>query len=296
MPYSELCAADNALLGLGRGSCGKVLGYDKRFFLTKTDFSFASPEAAKTESNWDAGIDAQNIFPFPVVEELEPANVEAAFYETPAGATYKTKKERRKTIFKFIENISVHAAMKSYDGQSWKVFFMTEKGYLRGHTAADGTITGLPLDTFWCNAQETATIDSNPEQSPVQLDFTDVDDWDVNYFVAKLENNFLANKEAPYELLLTPSSVSAGASFAFTLDVQTGDGTAVDGLLVADFELIDDATGQPVTIDSVTPDGSIAGRYAVTATSAMTSGTIGLAGVVTKTDIKYQAKATPVAS
>lgn len=296
MPYSELCAADNALLGLGRGSCGKVLGYDKRFFLTKTTFKFADANAAKVEANWDAGIESQDIFPFPVVEELESANVEATFYETPAGATYKTKKERRKTSFKFIENISTHAAMKSYDGQAWNVFFMTEKGYLRGHTAADGSITGIPLETFWCNAQETATIDSNPEQTPVMLDFVDVDDWDINYYAVKLTNNFLANKEAPYELYTNPETATAGATFVFDINVVTGDGTAVDGLLLADFELINDADGAVVTIDSVTPDGSIAGKYTVTATSTMTSGTIGLDGVVSKTDVLYQSKATPVSS
>lgn len=293
--YSELCAADNALLGLGRGSCGKVLGYDKRFFLTRTSFSFANVAAAKLETNWDAGIDAQNIFPFPEVQELEPQNVEASFYETPSGATYKTKDEKRKTLYKFIENISVHAAMKSYDGQEWNVFYITEKGYLRGHTQADGTIKGLPLSTLYVNAQETALIGDAPNQSPVILEFKDVNHWDKEYFVVKLENNFLIDKEAPYELDLNPETATTGATFVFDINVKTGDGTAVDGLLLADFVLID-AAGLVVTIDTVTPDGTIAGKYTVTATDTMTEGTIGLDGVVDKTDIKYQAAAEPVSS
>lgn len=293
--YSELCAADNALLGLGRGSCGKVLGYDKRFYLTKTDFSFASPLAAQTESNWDAAITAKNLFPFPEVQELEPQNVEASFYETPAGATYKTKKEKRKTQYKFIENISVHAAMKSYDSQEWNVFFLTEKGYLRGNMQADGTVKGIPLANFFVNAQETATIDSNPEQSPVILEHNNVDDWDKDYFVVKMESSWLMNLEAPYELDLNPETATAGATFVFDINVKTGDGTAVDGLLLADFEL-KDAAGDVVTIDTVTPDGTIAGKYVVTATDVMTSGTFYIKDVVTKGDIEYQSQVFAVAS
>lgn len=296
MNYSELCAADTALLGLGRGDCGKVLGYDKRFFLTKSDFSFATADAAKVSANWDAGVAAKNIFPFPEVVELESQNTEATFYETPSGATFKTKKERRKTQFKFIENIALHAAMKSFDGGAWKVFFLTEKGYLRGHVKADGSVEGLPLSQFYVNAQETSTIDSNPNQTPVVMEFEDVDHWDKEYYAALLTDSFLNNLEGVYELDLKPATATAGATFVFVLDVATKtSNVAVDGLLLADFEL-KDAAGDVVVIDSATPDGTIAGRYTITATDTMTAGTIGINGVVTKVDIYYQSQPVAVAS
>ena len=288
--YSELCTADNALLGLGRGACGKVLGYDKRFFLTPKGFEFADLAEATSKSVWDAAIEGGELFPFPEVQELEPQNVEASFYESPAGATFKTKKEKRKTLYKFIENISVHAAMKSYDSQAWNVFFITEKGYLRGHMKSNGKIEGLPLSILYVNAQETALIGDKPEESPVVLEFSDVDDWDKEYFVTKMASNFLMDLEAPYELNLNPSVGTAGATIVFDINVMTGVGTPVDGLVLADFEL-KDAAGTVITIDTVTADGTIAGKYTVTATNAMTSGTIGLAGVVVKTDILYQGAA-----
>ena len=285
--YSELCTADSALLGLGRAACGKVLGYDKRFFLTKPTFSFASAAAAKLEANWDAGIDSKDIFPFPEVQELESQNVEATFYETPAGSTFKTKTEKRKTQYKFIESIGTHAAMKSYSDREWNVFFITEKGYLRGNMQSNGTVKGLPISNFFVNAQETATIDSNPEQTPVVMEFEDVDDWDRDYYAAKISDSFLLNLAAPYELFLNPVVGTAGTTVVFIINVRTVDNVAVDGLLVGDF-VLKDATGTAVTIDSATADGTIEGKYTVTATDTMTSGTIEIKDVVTKADVKYQ--------
>lgn len=296
MPYSELCAADTALLGTGRGNCGKVLGYDKRYFLAKPGFTFADADAAKLEANWDAAVAAKNIYPFPEVVELEPQNVEATYYETPSGKTFRTKVERRKTMYKFIENIANHAAMKSYDNQGWDVFFLTELGYLRAHTNEDGSVRGLPLSNFYVNAQETSTIDSNPEQTATMMEFNNVDDWDKEYFVAKISGQWLLNLEGIYELQLKPATATAGATFVFEVDIATaGDNVAVDGLVVGDVELFD-AAGAEVTIDTLTPDGTVAGRYTVTATDAMTSGTFGLKGVVTKADILYQSQKVAVSS
>lgn len=297
MPYSELCAADNALLGTGRGNCGKILGYDKRYYLAKPGFTFASPDAAKIEANWDAAIEAKNIFPFPEVVELEPQNAEATFYETPSGKTFKTKSEKRKTQFKFIENIANHAAMKSYDDQAWEVFFLTEKGYLRGNSHSDGKVGGLPLSSFYVNAQETSTIDSNPEQTPTVMEFNDVNDWDKDYFVVKITESWLLNIEGIYELNCVPTlPATAGATFVFTVDIVTaGDNVGVDGLLLADTILLD-AAGVDVTIDSLTPDGTVAGRYVVTATDTMTEGTFGIRGVVTKVDVYYQSQPVAVTS
>lgn len=296
MAYSELCSADTALLGTGRGNCGKVLGYDKRYYLAKPGFTFADAAAAKLEANWDAAVEAKNIIPFPEVVELEPQNVEATFYETPSGTSYKTKKEKRKTMYKFIENIANHAAMKSYDDQAWEVFFLTEKGYLRGNTLSDGRVRGLPLSSFYVNAQETSTIDSNPEQTPTMMEFKNVDDWDKDYFVAKITDSWLVNLEGIYELQITAQTATAGATFVVVVDIATaGDNVAVDGLLLGDVELFD-AAGVEVTIDSLTPDGTVAGRYTVTATDVMTSGTFGLKGVVTKVDVLYQSQPVAVAS
>lgn len=296
MAYSELCTGDTALLGTGRGNCGKVLGYDKRYFLAKPGFTFADAAAAKLEANWDAAIEAKNIIPFPEVVELEPQNAEATYYETPSGSSYKTKNEKRKTQYKFIENIAVHAAMKSYDSQAWEVFFLTEKGYLRGNTLADGSVRGLPLSSFYVNAQETATIDSNPEQTPTQMEFENVDDWDKDYFVAKIDGSWMMNLEGIYELQISSETATAGATFVVVVDIATaGDNVAVDGLLLADVVLYN-AAGTEVTIDSLTPDGTVAGRYTVTATDVMTEGTFGLNGVVPKTDVLYQSQLHAVSS
>ena len=98
----------------------------------------------------------------------------------------------------------------------------------------------------------------------------------------------MMNLEGIYELQISSEQATAGATFVVVVDIATaGDNVAVDGLLLADVELFSSA-GAEVTIDSLTPDGTVAGRYTVTATDAMTAGTFGLKGVITKTDVLYQ--------
>ena len=283
--YSELCVADSDLLGTGVGNCAKSLGPDVRFFLAEKTFTGTAAQL-KTQAYWEAAIVAKTVIPFPLATEIEGQNVEAAYFEASSGVTFKTKAEKRKTAFTFIENIVVHSGMKSHSERGWNVWFYTEKGYLRCHTKGIDSYEGLKLSNFFVNAQTTQNF-SDPSTTPVIMEFNDVDDWDMEFGV--LQPDFdMKDLEGVFQ---AGAVVNSATSAAGTLTVNTaitvkGTNSALSGLLLADFEL-KDASGVVVTIDSATEVGAT-GVYAIVATDAAVAGTIALDAVVTVGSDNYQ--------
>jgi len=281
--YSELCTASGDLLGTGRGTCAKSLGADIRFFITEDAFQNTGANL-KLQATWTAGIAAGTVFPFPEVMEIEPQNIEAAYHETASGSTFKMKNEKRKTMYKFVENIVTHASMKSYSDRGWKVWFYTKNGYLRGHTLSADLYQGLAVSNFFVNAQETATYDA-VEQTPVVVEFEDANDWDEEFVVLQPSFNMM-DLEGAFECSLAIGSISTGATLVVPTTVTLkGSNTVVSGLAKEDFTLLDSA-GATISITSATESPS--GTYAVTATSAVITGTIELADVVSVSTTYYQ--------
>jgi len=276
--YSELCTPSGELLGTGRGTCAKSLGADIKFILTESSVKGTSSEV-NSRAFWDAAIKAGTAYPFPEVIEIEPQNVEAAYYEAPSGATFKTKNETRKTMYKFAENIVTHSAMKSYSDRSWKVWFYTKNGFLRGHTISEDLYEGLDISSFYVNAIETANFDAI-EQTPVIMEHNEVDDWDKEFFVGQPEFR-MTDLEGVFEV---SAIVDSSTQLTGTLTVNTaikvlGSNSALSGLAPTDFEL-KDASGTIINIDSAVETGTT-GVYVIIATSSETTGTVSLKNIVT---------------
>ena len=288
--YSELCTASGDLLGTGRGTCAKSLGPDIRFFLSTSAFTGTAAQL-KTQAYWEAAIVAETVIPFPEVMEIEPQNVEAAYYESPSGSTFKMKNEKRKTMYKFIENIVTHSGMKSYSDRSWKIWFYTKNGFLRGHTVSADLYEGLDVSNFFVNAQETPTYDA-VEQTPVVVEFTDADDWDKEFVVLQPSFNMM-DLEGVFDTILTIGSISTGATLVVPTTVTIkGSNAVVAGLAKEQFILLD-GSGNVLSISSATESPS--GTYAVTATTAVITGTVQLSAVVTVSSTYYQSDATTYA-
>ena len=277
MNYSELCTSSGELLGTGRGTCAKSLGPDQKFFLADSTFTGTAAQL-KTKAYWTAAIKAGTVIPFPEVMEIEPQNVEAAYYESPSGSSFKMKNEKRKTMFKFVENIVTHSGLKSHSDRSWYVWFYTKNGYLRCHNIASDSFQGLLMSNFFVNAQETATFDA-VEQTPVICEHNDVDDWDMEFGVIQPDFD-MKDLEGVFQ---TQATFISGTQTTGTLTVNIsvsveGSNSALSGLLAADF-LLKDESGITVTVDSATESPS--GTYAIVATDDATTGTIALSGNVT---------------
>lgn len=286
--YSELCVADAALLGTGVGNCAKSLGPDVKFFLAEDTFTGTAAQL-KTKAYWDAAIKAKTVIPFPEVQEIEPQNIEASYFESAAGSTYLVKGEKRKTSFQFIENIVVHSGLKSHSNRTWNIWYYTEKGYLRCHTKGVDSYEGLKAARFYVNAQTTQNF-SDPSHTPVIIEQNDVDDWDMEFGV--LQPDFdMKDLEGVYQTsVVVNSATTATGVITVTVAVTIkGTNAPLTGLLLANFEL-KDASGGVISLTSATETGAT-GVYAIVATSAATTGTAGLKSVVTVGTNNYQSLA-----
>ena len=286
--YSELCLVDTDLLGTGVGNCAKSLGPDVKFFLAESSFTGTAAQL-KTKAYWDAAIIAKTVIPFPAVQEIEPQDVEATYFESAAGSTFLVKEEVRKTMFQFIESIVVHSGMKSHANRSWNIWYYTEKGYLRCHTTGVDSYEGLKASRFYVNAQTTQNF-SDPSHTPILIEQNDVDDWDMEYGVIQpdfdmkdLEGVFQTN-------VVVASADQTTGTLTVTVNMTVkGTNAVLSGLVLADFEL-KDASGVVVTIDSATETGTT-GVYVIVATDAAVAGTIGLDDVVTVGTDNYSSQA-----
>ena len=282
--YSELCVSDAALLGTGVGNCAKSLGADVKFFLSEDTFTGTAAQL-KTKAYWDAAIVAKTVIPFPAVQEIEPQDVEASYFESAAGSSYLVKEEKRKTMFQFIENIVTHSGMKSHSDRSWNIWYYTEKGYLRCHTKGVDSFEGLKAARFFVNAQTTQNF-SDPSHTPVIIEQNDVDDWDMEYGV--LQPDFdMKDLEGVYQASVVASATQLAGTLTVTAAVTVkGTNAPLTGLVITDFE-VKDASGAVVTIDSVTETG-VTGSYVIVATDAAVAGKVGLLNVVTIGNDNYQ--------
>lgn len=286
--YSELCLVDTDLLGTGVGNCAKSLGPDVKFFLADESFDGTAAQL-RTRAYWEAAIIAKTVIPFPRVQEIEPQDVEAAYFESAAGSTFLVKEEVRKTMFQFIENIVVHSGMKSYANRSWNIWYYTEKGYLRCHTKGVDSYEGLKASRFYVNAQTTQNF-SDPSHTPIIIEQNDVDDWDKEFAVIQPEFD-MKELEGVFQVDLVVNSASTTGT-VLTINITTtvkGSNAVLSGLVVANIEWKDES-GVVVTVDSVVETGST-GVYVVTVTDNATNGTIGLDSVITIGSDNYSSRA-----
>ena len=188
-------------------------------------------------------------------------------------------------MYKFVENIVTHAGVKSYSDRSWKIWFYTKNGFLRGHTLSADLYQGLAVSNFFVNAQETATFDT-VEQTPAVVEFEDVNDWDEEVVVLQPSFNMM-DLEGVYDTILTVSSAAnpgAELTVVITLALK-GSNTALVGVLKAQLRLVD-GSGNTITIDSAVESPN--GTYTVVATTAVTTGTIRILDVITVGSNYYQ--------
>lgn len=282
--YSELCVSDSELLGTGIGTCAKTLGPDVRFFLAEPTFTGTNAQL-KTKAYWETAIKAKTVIPFPLVQEVEPQNVEATYFETASGSTFKTKAEKRKTMYQFIENIVVHSGMKSHSDRGWNVWFYTELGYLRCHTKGVDSYEGIKISQFFVNAQTTQNF-TDPAHTPVIMEHNDVNDWDMEFGV--LQPDFdMKDLEGVFQVdlqVLSATQLTGTLTVNIKLSVR-GTNAPLIGVPLADL-LLKDADGLEVVINSAVESPS--GTYTVVATDAAITGTISTDGVITVGTDNYQ--------
>lgn len=255
----------------------------KTLFLAKDSFSFASITAMKDVANWNAAIAAKNIVPLPNTEGIEQANTEAII-KNGRYRDYTLKNGVAGVAYRFDLSICTYEALKSYVSSSFnRVFEITEAEEVSADVQTDGTVKGRKITSLLLSQRNGAT-DADVPFANVNLKF-DSDVYDIiraEFEVTEVEGVY----DVALEVIGTPTSTELVVKATLACS-----GDLVTSLVLADWKFTESAgTEETVTASSYDPE---TGYYTLTAVAFVT-GTIATDGVVTQTNIKYEAAAVAV--
>lgn len=256
----------------------------KTLILAKDTFAFASVAAMKAVANYDSAIVAKNAVPLPNVEGIELANTEAII-KNGRYTDYTLKNGVAGVAYRFDLSICTYEALKTYVNSGFtRVFEITEAEEVTCDVQSDGTVKGRKLSSLLLSQRNQAT-DADVPFANINLKF----DSDV-YDIVRAE--FAATEvEGVYDVAITIVSASS-TEVVFTAALACS-GDNVASLQQADFKFLEGASGTTEeTITGLSYDSDTK-QYTATA-AAFVTGRLKTDGVVTQTNIKYEAPETTV--
>jgi len=246
MAYNDIsCVSTLGVTGLA--SCMEKLGHDAMLIFTTLDFSFASESSAETEADWQTGIDAETVFPFPQFDEIEPALEDDVGQDFPTGVKLFVREGKYGGIGRFETSICNLARLRTFNEAIGRAFIVTANNKIFG-TSPDGAIfKGFKLSQF--HISKLGSTDGSTNRM-VELKYQFKQPSEMADYPAVPQTTW-----DPLDLVglyAVTVTISASSSTEVTCAVTKDcDGTAITGLVVADFLLIDDADGAEV-INSAT--------------------------------------------
>lgn len=253
---------------LGLSRCNELPGMPKGMIETPAGFSIpaataADPAALVTfmQAALLAGV-ANRIYYWPPFSTIEPIPKDAVYEDTPLSylpvddGNYRWK-------FGISQNLCLHKAMFTHRTNSGRVFLIDRKNKMIGTELSSGDFAGLTLqllhtEKFQFNDGSVST------KSPIVISLLDVTELDKNGFMVDA-STFVNElyRIVDVELTLPVDNTAT----VITVDVKAEcDGTGVEGLVTADFILLDDDNGA-AHVFVAAPVAGVSGRYTLTGTS-----------------------------
>lgn len=275
-------------VGGGAASNPKNLGAKKQriesplktIFLAKETFQFANVAAMKaTIDNWKTAVTNKDIIPYPNIEGIEQNNTEANIKEG-RYVDYTLKQGVHGVNYRFDFDINTYESVQSHLNTEYtRVFQITESEEVLCDIQSDGSVKGRLLSSFLLTERTDATDDDVPFAN-VQFKF------DNNLFDIVKPGLVLTELEGIVDLKFDIVSASATEIVVEATVEATGDN--VSSLQQADFKFLesDGVTEEPITGSSYDADTM---RYTLTGTAFTSGGTLQTDGVVTQTNINYEA-------
>lgn len=254
----------------------------KTIILAKETFAFADVAAMKAVANYNNGVVAKDLTPFPNIEGIEAANTEANIKEG-RYTDYTLKNGVSGAAYRFDFAICTYDAAKSYVNSGFtRVFQITEAEEVSCDVQSDGTVKGRKFTSMLLGQRNEATDDDVPNAT-----LTFKFDSDV-YDIVRAE--FAATEvEGVFDVDL---NIISASSTELVLTATLGcSGDNISSLTQDDWKFLE-AGGDEEAITGSSYDADTK-RYTITA-AAFVDGTIQTDGVVTQTNINYEAEPTPV--
>lgn len=250
------------LRNTGSCSCKQILGATIKAFYTTSDFEFATKTSAQTAADWTTGIQNKYVYPLPMVLDVEDNSTEAGVYTGSLGRKIKSSNSIWGEKLFFDVTAFEYSRLFSFDGAKGRIFLVDIKGNGYG-TSSDGTkIKGFEIASFDVYPYTVATGQGEIRRMAIAFELANYSEYTKDIVV--FEADFADELTGLVDVSLTSTSwTTGGCVVTVTRDC---DGSGVTGLVAADFVLVDDASGPPKSISSITPVSGSAGSYTLAAT------------------------------
>lgn len=245
-------------------------------------FKFDSIEAAKNIDNWNAAIAAKQLFPLFEVEELASANTEDTVFEG-RSRQYITANGKKISTYSSFLGLCSYRALRSFNKKDVQLFEFTEdKGIIAVHTESDGSIKGQDV-VLNIGGRLPATAD-RPPSVLVTINYKDRDQLELHGAILRPTWNPIEIQGIFDVTLVQVAATSTSITFKAITGCAGGD-TALSSLESTDIELLDNS-GDPHVFSFVEADAD--GVMELTGTGFASGFTVGLDGVVIKTEGVYE--------
>ena len=260
MAYNVNSCVSN-LGNTGLSGCLDNLGMDTRLIWTPETFEFADQSTAETLSNWTDGIDAKNIYPLPLFDELDSAYEDDVEHDTPSGTSIFVREGKAGGIGRFLGALCDLPKLRTFNDVAGRAIIVTAEGKIYG-TSPDGTkFKGFKLSKLHFSGIK-GTDGSTPRFFELRYQFKSPNE--MNDYPA-----VLAQTWDPLDLtglIDVTVAVDSSAEGSVVLSVTRDcDGESVDGLVEGDFFILaSDGSTQMLPADTFTDNGDGTYTFAFT--------------------------------
>lgn len=279
--YVECSAADSAFENTGAlEQC--LEGLTIRTAVGIPGFKFDSIEDAKDITKWNEAIAAKQLFPLYEAEEWTSANTEDTIFEG-RSRQYVTANGKKIITYSSFLGLCSYRALRSFNKKDVQLFEFTEdKAILAVHTESDGSIKGQ--DVVLNIGQRLPATADRPPSVLVTINYKDRDQLELHGAILRPDWNPIEIQGIFDVTLVQVEATSTSIKFKAITGCAGGD-TPLLSLETADIELLDTA-GDAHPFSFVEADAD--GVYELTGTGFETGFTVGLDGVVIKTEGVYE--------
>lgn len=250
---------------LGRCDCNQIITAPEYLVFTTGEFEFATKAAAIVQANWQSGIQSKQVFPLGQVLEQASADTEDGTYSSANGhVTIPTSKG--KWVKTYFVQATAFLIRKLYtlNGKSGRLFLTDGQGNTLCTTPDETKIQGLYVKNIRVGKPMLPDTKDDILRVGITFEFSNLDEYTKDLAVITVD--FADELNALLDATVTYVSSNVGKTEHTITVAKVCDGSAVSGLVTADFLLTDDTP----SAESFTAaeSGTVPGTYVLT-TSAL---------------------------
>jgi hypothetical protein len=249
-----------------------------RFDRAVDGFSIANEAGALLGATWQTAIQAEQVYPFPIIINEEVNDEDTVNEDLPLGIT-KIREGKKDWTFSIQSNPYMDKLLQSHDGLKTGVYFVDNNGNKRGISKDGVTFDPIPVQLFQVQKPMENNGTDTSFKTMIKVVIADVRSY-IDKAVIILADNM--DFDAKEQKGLQPVALTVvGDPSATSLTVKAtiaGTQTPVLGLDItasADF-VIKTALGVEVVPSLITEDPSNNGEYTFTAVGLVTGDTVDL--------------------